>query len=71
MKEIEFLRQSVITISKKIEQLEKWCVKHEVEGLEYGNDFENRDKEIIVRIEKLESFLPSGKESIEASTEPA
>jgi hypothetical protein len=25
---------------------EKWCVKHEVEGMEYGNEFEERNDKL-------------------------
>jgi hypothetical protein len=42
MKQIEFLRESIIVLTKKIEILERWCAKHEAEGLGYGNEFEER-----------------------------
>lgn len=46
MKESKFLNESLIILTKKIEQLEKWCIKHEIEGMEYGNEFEERDDKL-------------------------
>lgn len=45
-KETEFLRESIIVLSAKVEAIEKWCVKHEIEGMEYGNEFEERDDKL-------------------------
>jgi len=53
MKEIDFLRESLITITAKIESIEKWCVKHEIEGIEYGNEFEDRDNQLYDKIADL------------------
>ena len=47
MSEIEFLRESIIVLTAKFEALEKWCIKHEVEGMEYGNEFEARDENMM------------------------
>lgn len=40
MNKIEFLRESIIVLSKKIESIEKWCAKHEVEHLKCNNALE-------------------------------
>src|SRR3990167_1746354 len=45
---------NIVRLGDRIERLENWTVKHEKEGLEYGNDFEKRDSEFMARIEKLE-----------------
>lgn len=45
-KEIDFLRMGVVELSRKIEILERWCNKHEAEGLMYGNEFEERDDKL-------------------------
>lgn len=42
---------------QRIEKLEKWTFNHEKEGIEYGNDFEDRDDNLQVRLEKIESLL--------------
>jgi hypothetical protein len=58
-KELEFLRESIVVLSKKVEILERWCAKHEAEGLEYGNDFEERDTKLNEHLADISSGISS------------
>jgi hypothetical protein len=49
----ERLKEELIFLTTKIEAIEKWCVKHEVEGIEYGNEFEDRDNQLYDKIADL------------------
>ena len=40
---------------ERITKLEQWIEQHQKEGEEYGDDFENRDKELYKRLLLLES----------------
>lgn len=51
------MNENIQLLNNKIEQLDKWRVQHEIEGIEYGEDFEKRDLNIINRIEKIEEIL--------------
>lgn len=39
---------------ERIEHLEKWALTHETEGLEYGNEFEERDKKLTERLDRID-----------------
>tara|TARA_R110000868_G_C10972576_1_gene770496 strand:- start:27229 stop:27471 length:243 start_codon:yes stop_codon:yes gene_type:complete len=52
-KSLEFLNQVLIELTKKVESIERWCVKHEAEGIEYGNEFEDRDNQLYDKITDL------------------
>ena len=41
-------------LHERLTVIEEWCEQHTIEGLEYGDDFEERDKNLTSRIEHIE-----------------
>lgn len=42
---------------ERIKKLEEWIINHEAEGIQYGNEFEDRDVQLNKRIENVETDL--------------
>jgi predicted nucleic acid-binding Zn-ribbon protein len=51
--EIDLLKKMISKLADRFAEIEKWCIQHEKEGMDYGNEFEERDDKIQDNLAEL------------------